>query len=837
MPYHFVPRPLPDAVSGLATLALDMRWSWNHSADSLWEMVDPELWRATENPWLIISSVSETRLEQLAGNRSFVAELQEQLAARERYLTEPTWFDRTCKQPLGTVAYFSMEFGLSEALPLYSGGLGILAGDFLKTASDLGVPVVGVGLLYDRGYFRQVLNAEGEQLAFHPYNRPDLMPVLPVRDESDEWLRIGIELPGRTLHLLVWGVQVGRVTLYLLDSNDPLNSPADRGITAELYAGSPELRLQQEIALGIGGWRALEKLKIDCRICHLNEGHAALAALERIRSFMARCGHDFETAFHCTRPGNVFTTHTPVQAAFDQFPEALLRQYGTGYARQLGVDSEELLALGRANSHDTTELFNMAYLAMRCSGKINGVSRLHGEVSRRLFLPLFPRWPENEVPIQHVTNGVHVPTWDSAAADAVWTESCGKGRWTGTLETLEQDLSCATDEVLWTMRAKGRATLVKYVRERSSGQQAVHEHLQASKSLSPILDENVLTIGFARRFTGYKRPTLLLRDRERLTRLLTDSKQPVQLIVAGKAHPQDPEGVRMVHDWVEYTRRPEVKGQAVFLADYDMAMAAQLVQGVDLWINTPRRPWEACGTSGMKLLVNGGLNASELDGWWAEAYSTEVGWALGDGREHSEPQWDDVEAESLYSLLEREVVPAFYDRDTRGIPLGWVAKMRASMARLTGRFSSNRMVREYTESYYIPAVAALECRLGSNGAAGVAIRQWRHRLDECWSRIHFGNLNVTQSDSNLLFELQVYLGEIAPGDVEVQLWAEATQGELACWISAMEPAEQLAGATNGFIYRATILPDRPASAYTPRIIARKPGVNVPLEASQILWFR
>jgi starch phosphorylase len=834
--YHYLPRPLPEKLAGLEALALDMRWSWNHGADALWEMVDPEMWNATQNPWLILGRVSEPQLERLAADSDFVTELAAQVSARERYLNEPTWFANASTTPIGTIGYFSMEFGLSEALPLYSGGLGVLAGDYLKTASDLGMPVVGVGLLYDRGYFRQVLNSDGEQLAFYPYNRPHLMPVLPVRDETDQWLRVGVELPGRTLHLLVWAVQVGRVTLYLLDSNDPLNAPADRGITSELYGGSAELRLQQEIALGIGGWRLLEKLNLDCRICHLNEGHAAFAAIERIRSLMERGGHDFQTALHCTRPGNIFTTHTPVQAAFDQFSGDLLRRYGTAYARSLGVDGEQLLALGRANPYDRKELFNMAYLALRCSGHVNGVSRLHGEVSRQLFQPLFPHWPHAEVPIQYVTNGVHVPSWDSAAADAIWTESCGKGRWVGALETVEQDLSCAGDEKLWTMRATGRSTLLNYVRETTARQQAVRGNGNGEIAGGCSLDENVLTLGFARRFTSYKRPTLLLQDRDRLTRLLNDPRRPVQLIVAGKAHPQDLEGARMVREWAEYVKRPEVRGLAVFLEDYDMAMAAQLVQGVDLWINTPRRPWEACGTSGMKLLVNGGLNLSELDGWWAEAYSPAVGWALGDGREHTDGQWDAAEAQSLYSLLEREIIPSFYERDERGIPLGWVSRMRASMAGLTARFSSNRMVREYTESYYIPAAAALEERMAANGAIGAELEKWRRHLAQGWHTLHFGNLKVSSSDTSIIFDLQVYLGEIAASEVQVQLWAEAVEDSPGA-VVAMKPGERLSGAANGFVYRTVVPAGRPASDYTPRIIPKMPGVSVPLEASQILWFR
>jgi glycogen phosphorylase len=835
---YYLPRPLPEELRGLAVLALDLRWSWNHAADALWETVDPELWRATGNPWLILGSVSQVRLAELTRDPHFLAELRRQLSMREDYLAEPTWFAETYKSTLGTIAYFSMEFGLSEALPIYSGGLGILAGDFLKTASDLGVPMVGVGLLYDRGYFRQSLDASGEQLAFYPYNEPHLMPLSPLRDESDQWLKVTVELPGRTLHLLAWVVQVGRVTLYLLDSNDPLNSPRDRGITGELYGGSPELRLQQELVLGIGGWRLLEKLNIDCRICHLNEGHAAFAALERIRSFMMRTRREFEVALHSTRPGNIFTTHTSVPAAFDSFPVDLVRRYGRKYAEQLGLEMEQLIGLGRINQHEAAEPFNMAYLALRCCGRVNAVSRLHAEVSRQLFQPLFERWPRKEVPISYVTNGVHMPTWDSAVADTVWTENCGKRRWVGTLETVEQDLSSASDEALWTMRAQGRATLVKRVRARVTEQRSARGEESAAnvEAGRVLLDHNALTIGLARRFTGYKRPALLLHDQKRLTKILTDGTRPVQLLVAGKAHPLDLEGARMVREWVEYLRRPGVCRRAVFLEDYDMAMAAELVQGVDLWINTPRRPWEACGTSGMKVLVNGGLNLSELDGWWAEAYSPDVGWALGDGKEHGEPEWDAHEADELYSLLEQEVIPTFYERDERGIPRRWVAKMRASMAQLTSRFSSNRMVREYTESYYVPATTELASRTAAQCEVGAGIERWRRRIAEHWATLHFGSLTVCQSDAAFTFNVQVYLGEIEPTDVQVELWAEPTDGR--SWpVKTMDRAEKLVGASDGFIYRTAVSAERPASHYTPRIVPRKTGVKVPLESSQILWFR
>ena len=436
---RYLPRSLPQPLQGLATLALDLRWSWHHGTDDLWRAVDFELWEATGNPWLILESVSDQRLSELAEDKKFLDAIRRQISAYEEHYNAKTWFSTQQDRLNGQIAYFSMEFGLSESLPIYSGGLGVLAGDCMKTASDLDVPMVGVGLLYQQGYFRQAINANGEQLEFYPFNDPTMLPVVPLRDDTGEWVRISIDLPGRALRLRAWQAQVGRRSLLLLDSNDLLNDPGDRGITSELYGGGTEMRLQQEIVLGIGGWRLLERLGLDCPVCHLNEGHAALAILERARGFMERTGQSFPVALRATRAGNLFTTHTPVAAGFDRFAPELFSSYFRDYAARLRVDITELLALGRGNRTDYNEPFNMAYLAVRGSGAINGVSKLHGSVSRHIFQPLFPHWPTPEVPVGHVTNGVHVPSWDSAAADALWTQACGKSRWRGALESVEAD--------------------------------------------------------------------------------------------------------------------------------------------------------------------------------------------------------------------------------------------------------------------------------------------------------------------------------------------------------------------------------------------------------------
>jgi starch phosphorylase len=646
-------------------------------------------------------------------------------------------------------------------------------------------------------------------------------------------------LPGYSVWLRAWQVRVGRVKLYLLDSNDAANYPAHRGITSELYGGGPELRLKQELLLGIGGWRLLTALGIQPEVCHLNEGHAAFAVLERARSFMAESGQTFEVALAVTRAGNLFTTHTAVAAGFDRFAPALIEQYLGGYAEQrLGITRHDLLALGRENPNDAAEPFNMAYLAIRGSGAVNGVSRLHGRVSRYLFEPLFPRWPTEEVPVGHVTNGVHVPTWDSAPADDLWTEACGKDRWLGTVETLEQDIRRVPDARLWQFRTAASKALVEYARDRLSRQLvasgAPPEKVDAAKHL---FDCNTLTLGFARRFATYKRPNLLLHDPERLLRLLTHPQRPVQLIMAGKAHPADRAGRDLIQQWLQFIRRPEVRPHVIFLGDYDMLLTEHLVQGVDVWLNTPRRPWEACGTSGMKVLVNGGINLSELDGWWAEAYTPQVGWALGDGHEHDDdPAWDAREAEALYDLLEREVIPEFYSRDEQGIPRAWVARMRESMALLTPRFSTNRAVREYTEQYYLPAAAAYRERAADQGAFGVDMVNWRHALEQKWPALRFGEVTLEPDGKQHVFEVQVYLDELDPTAVRVELYANGAEGSAPEHVE-MKCARQLVGAVNGYAYRAAVPATRPATDYTPRLIPQRDGVAVPLEDAHILWQR
>ena len=834
---------LPAGVEGfdsLVELALDMRWTWNHATDEVWRQLDPVLWDLTHHPCDVLQTVSREKIRRVLADPAFRKKIDALVQSKKRAEETPAWFQQHHPEaPLTCVAYFSMEFMLSEALPIYSGGLGNVAGDQLKAASDLGVPVVGVGLLYQQGYFRQVIDQGGAQQALYPYNDPGQLPITPLRKPNGEWLRLEVALPGYSVWLRAWQVQVGRVKLYLLDSNDAANYPAHRGITSELYGGGPELRLKQELVLGLGGWRLLRALGLQPEVCHLNEGHAAFAVLERARNFMEDTGQSFDVALAVTRAGNLFTTHTAVAVGFDRFAPALIEQYLGGYAeRKLGITLHDLLDLGRHNPDDPSEPFNMAYLAIRGSGAVNGVSRLHGQVSRHLFEPVFPHWPAEEVPVGHVTNGVHMPTWDSAAADDLWTEACGKDRWLGTTETLGQDMRRVSDARLWQFRIAASQSFVADVRERSSRQLAASgASPEAVAEAAHLFDPNVLTLGFARRFAAYKRPNMLLHDPERLLRLLTNPQRPVQIILAGKAHPSDLAGQALIRQWTQFIRRPEARRHVIFLSDYNMLLSECLVQGVDVWINTPRRPWEACGTSGMKVLVNGGINLSELDGWWAEAYTPEVGWALGDGQEHdNDPAWNAIEAEALYELLEREVIPEFYTRDEQGIPSAWMTRMRESMARLTPRFCANRTVCEYTEQHYLPAASAYLERAVDKGAIGVQVVNWRHALDQKWAALRFGEVKVETDGEQHVFEVQMYLDDLDPEAVRVELYANGVNAT-APERMEMKCVRQLLGATNGYAYRAGVPAARPATDYTARLIAHHDGVAVPLEAAHILWQR
>jgi starch phosphorylase len=832
-------RTATDEEAGLAALtalAMDLHWSWNHATDVVWRELDPVLWAATHHPYEVLQQSSREKVWRLLSNPIMRATIDDMLQAKARALGSPAWFQQQHPGPvLGTVAYFCMEFMLSEALPIYSGGLGNVAGDQLKAASDLGLPVIGIGLLYQHGYVRQLIDQDGAQQTVHPYYDPARLPITPVCDQHGDILRFEIPCPDGPLWLHAWQVTVGRVKLYLLDSSDPANPEAHRGINTELYGGDQEVRLTQEIVLALGGWRLLGKLGITPEICHLNEGHAALVVLERARAFMLATGQPFAVALCATRAGTIFTTHTAVPAGFDRFPPGLMAKYFTDYARDLGLTIEELLALGRRDPGDQAEPFTMAYLAIRGSARVNAVSRLHGAVSRQLFAPLFPRYPEDEIPIGHVTNGVHMPTWDSPEADALWSEACGKERWKNATECLSAKIQVVSDERIWTMRTSAKQTFVDAVGARlvnllTNGSSSPHEVQRARKRLDP----RILTLGFARRFTPYKRPNLLLHDPARLLRILNDPVRPVQLVIAGKAHPQDAEGQAEIQNWLRFIAAGDDRRRAVFLNDYDMLLAETLVQGVDVWINTPRRPWEASGTSGMKVLVNGGLNLSELDGWWAEAYTPAVGWAIGDGLEHGDDaSWDAHEANELYDRLEQAVIPEYYARNDAGLPVAWVNRIRESMARLTPVYSANRTVREYTDSHYLPAAAAYRKRTANPGEFGSRVVAHRLRLDANWQKVRFSGLRIVAQGQQHAIEVDVRLDGIEPADVLVELYANASAaGPAVC--QEMTTDGRRTDEAGVYRYRATV-PGQRADDVTPRLRPRLDGVSDPLDDPRIVW--
>ncbi|WP_341581988.1 alpha-glucan family phosphorylase [Marinobacter metalliresistant] len=691
----YTPRSLPEFLNGLFRLALDLRWTWHHGSDELWRALDEETWDSTHNAWLVLNSVSGERLEELEQDPLFQQRYLEQLAAHHKFVNANTWYSEDCAGDLGQgIAYFCMEYGISESLPLYSGGLGVLAGDYLKAASDLGLPVTAVGLLFQQGYFRQAISTDGEQMEFYPYNDPTMLPVSPLRDEDDQWVRVVVPFPGRNVRLRAWKAQVGRCELLLLDSNDPRNEPGDRGITSELYTGDPEKRLQQEMVLGIGGWRLLRQLGRQPGLCHLNEGHCALALIERAFGWQEDHQSDFQTARTATRATNLFTTHTSVAAGFDHFSGSLLRLYLAPWLEGRDLNADQLLELGSeramTGADSADQRLNMALLALNMSGRINGVSRIHQKVSQTLFQPFFRRWPIEDIPADFVTNGVHTPSWDSPESDAIWTRACGQDRWCRPLP-MSCPMTAITDEELWEMRRLQRNRLIGYLRRRLSSQHCeqnpANNHAAACGLL---LDHETLTLGFARRFTEYKRPDLLLKDQERLLRLLASRDRPLQIVLAGKAHPYDHRGKEIIRRWKAFSRRPDVEGKVVFIEDYDLGVANQLIQGVDVWLNCPRHPWEACGTSGMKVLVNGGLNLSQYDGWWAEAWNADVGWAIRPGATFEElrstSEHDLSDARELFDLLEHEVIPGFYDVDEQGLPRKWLQQIRASMDQLTAAY-------------------------------------------------------------------------------------------------------------------------------------------------------
>lgn len=774
---------LPEPLQPLWKLAYNLRWAWKHDMIELFLRLDSDLWEETNhNPVRMLGKIDQERVEKLASDVGFIAHLERVSRYLDDYLsaTEDTWFRRTygdAQQPL--IAYFSLEFGLTESLMIFAGGLGVLAGDHLKSASDLGLPLVGVGLLYQQGYFRQYLNQAGWQQEDYEDNHFDNLPLVLERDEEGEPLKIEVQLPGRKVAAQIWRVQVGRIPLYLLDTNISENTrPQDRDITDQLYGGDQDLRIKQEILLGVGGYRALQALGLSPVVYHMNEGHSAFLALERIRQLMVNHDLTFAEAREAASAGFVFTTHTPVPAGHDRFPPHLMQHYFQEYATQsLKLDWNEFMSLGRENPFDYNEPFCMTVLAIRLSTDTNGVSELHGEVTRQMWQGLWPGVPQEEIPISHVTNGVHILSFISRDMKVLYDRYLGP-RWReepGDPEVWERAEDIAPDE-LWRTHERRRERLVAFTRQRLR-QQLEERGASPSdiRAAEEVLDPEALTIGFARRFATYKRATLILQDPDRLDKILNDPDCPVQIIYAGKAHPRDNPGKAMIQEIVNLGRQDRFRNRIVFLEDYDMIIARYLVQGCDVWLNNPRRPREASGTSGMKAAANGVLNLSTLDGWWAEAYTPEVGWAIGRGEVYDDADYQDrVEAQALYNLLERDVVPMFYERTGR-VPRRWVDQMKASIGSLCHFFNTNRMVAEYTNRFYVPLVERYRRLVGDDFAGAKSLARWRHRLASSWSQIRVESTNgnpPTELSVGQTFrtEARVYLGDAKPEDVCVELY-------------------------------------------------------------------
>jgi starch phosphorylase len=856
---------LPIKLERLRQLAYNLWWSWNLEAIGLFRRLDRDLWEDSgHNPVLMLGSIKQERLEEVAEDDGFLAQLERVYQQYDRYMkSKNTWFERahdgsalSSTQPRAegaeelSIAYFSAEFGITDCMPIYSGGLAVLSGDSLKSASDLGLSLTGVGLLYQEGYFRQYLNSDGWQQELYPKNDFYNMPVQLELRENGEPVTVRVEYPGRQVSAQVWRAQVGRVPLFLLDTNIPANSPQDQDITDELYGGDLEMRIQQEIMLGIGGIRALAAMGIRPSVCHLNEGHSAFLALERIRMLMSEQGLSFAEAREAVSAGNVFTTHTPVPAGIDRFPPYLMDRYFHSYYPGLGLSREEFLGLGRENPADSGEPFSMAVLAIRLAGRTNGVSRLHGQVSRRMWQRIWPGVPGDEVPITSVTNGIHIPSWISSDLASLYDRYLGP-RWLAKPadQSVWKRVNEIPDEELWRTHERRRERLVAVARRRLRRQL---EKQGASRSeidkAGEVLDPSALTIGFARRFATYKRATLILRDPDRLASILNDKTRPVQIIFAGKAHPQDNPGKELIQQLVQISRREEFRRRMVFIEDYDMSIARYLVQGVDVWLNTPLRPREASGTSGMKATANGVLNVSTLDGWWAEAYQRRTGWAIGRGELYDDLEYqNEIESKAIYDALEKEIVELFYNRNSNGLPHRWIALMKAAMREVCPVFNTNRMIWEYAERFYFPSAERYRHLAEDGMIRAKALAQWKAHVRQHWPEVQVEKVEAEvppelEVGAQLEVRAQVHLGALEPKDVTAQLYHGPldTKGEIAPGAAAEQRVSEMQWVESISEGRHVFAGAIPCSTsgrygYALRILPRHEDLSNPYEPGLILW--
>lgn len=775
---------LPETLEPLRQLAYNLWWVWNPAAADLFRRLDGDLWeKLGHNPVALLWQISQERLTQAARDHAYTAQLCRVMDSFYLYLNGKTWFDEqhppTPGEPADVIAYFSAEFGIHECMPIYSGGLGVLAGDHLKSASDMGLPLVGVGLMYRYGYFEQQLTEDGWQLESYPAHDFHQWPVTPVKDAAGNRLQIGVSLGRQNLNAQIWMAQVGRVRLYLLDADIPENPPELRAITARLYGGDHEMRIRQEILLGIGGLRALRAVGITPAVCHMNEGHAAFLALERIRQTMKDHGLSLREAREMVTNGNLFTTHTPVPAGIDKFSAELLEQHLGWMAWELGLSIQELLSIGRENPGRVDEPFSMPVLALRLAFRSNGVSKLHAEVARGMWRHCWPGVPREEVPIIHVTNGIHTRSWQSATMGELFDQYLGPA-WAESADlNLWKRIEEIPDAELWRVHERRRERLIAIVRRRLrdqlKGRGAPPTEISAADE---ALDPEALTIGFARRFAPYKRATLLFRNLERLKAIIENANSPAQFIFGGKAHPNDGAGKELIKQVAAACAKPPFRGRVVFLENYDIHLARDLVHGVDVWLNNPLRLHEASGTSGMKIPPNGGLHLSCLDGWWPEAYNGHNGWAIGEGRVYDDPAYQDhVESEALYNLLEREIIPLFYERTSDGLPRKWLARVKESMRTLCPVFNTNRMVREYTEKMYAPALARVRHLRKNNFETARGLAGWKDHMRQQWHQVRVTEVGaqadgqagaVLKVGDRLPLRVRVHLGSIRPDDVAVE---------------------------------------------------------------------
>ncbi|MGB8643668.1 MAG: alpha-glucan family phosphorylase [Anaerolineae bacterium] len=840
---------LPPPLEPLRDLAYNLRWSWDHATIELFRRLDSDLWESSgHNPVRMLGAIDQTTLDAAATDEGYLSHLAGVLQYFDVYMGgKSAWFRRTHGATTGPrIAYFSAEFGITECLSIFAGGLGVLAGDHLKSASDLGIPMVGVGLLYQQGYFRQSLNEGGWQQETYVDNDFYNLPLVLERRPDGRPITISVAYPGRAIVAQIWRAQVGRVPLYLLDTNIPENTPADHDLTDQLYGGDVENRIKQEIMLGIGGCYALRALGLEPTVYHMNEGHSAFLALERVRRFMEEHKLSFAEAQEAAAAGQVFTTHTPVSAGHDYFAPYLMDRYFGEFYSRLGIPRRDLLALGRQNPYDENEPFCMTVLALRLASYRNGVSRLHGVVSRQMWSNLWPGAPADEIPITHVTNGVHFRSWISREMDQIYDRYLG-ARWREEPadEKAWQRAERIPDDELWRTHERRREWLVVYARNRLRAQLEQRGAPQSEIEIAgDVLDPAVLTIGFARRFAPYKRAVLLLRDPERLARILNNPERPMQLIYAGKAHPRDEGGKELIRQIVSLARRPEFRKRLVFIQEYDMSVARYLVQGADVWLNNPRRPQEASGTSGMKATANGALNLSTLDGWWDEAHDPRFGWAIGRAESYASDEVQDrAEAEALYDLLEHDVAPTFYNRSADKLPHRWIALMKASIGGLSPQFNTHRMVHEYTERFYLPTEERAR-RLAADEMAGArALAGYKSRLDAYWREIQIEVQDVDAIAQPVLghsitARAHVRLAGLDPNDVSVELYAGRVDanGELVHGrATPMQPVAQPEPGT--YLYETDMIPAAQSGlhGYTVRVLPKHPDLASPFLPGKIAW--